>query len=142
MDKTLLEVDTGTFRTRNYEDEYRNSKDGEERARIINEFINDFCKANGIPEDGLGFRGALENQISSYGSSFLKQNNAFLKWIVNFNDYNGPESLRNISNDDYNNLIELYGKNIIVEKDLRGTGPRKTATPIFVKDFFNKVWEK
>ena len=131
-----------SFRTTDFEKAYGEVSSPEERDEFINQFISQFLESHGITNVRLGFEDALKNLLLNTGAKAFKDNNPFLQWIVSYSDANGKDTLTSISNDDYNNLINLFSQNVIVGKDLSGKSGRKTETPLFTQDFFEKPFNE
>ena len=124
------------FNQRDWIKEYSQLSNQTDREDKINEFISAFLIAHNIPSD-IGFRDALVNWILLIGEKGFKEStNPFLTWIIQYNKVVG--GLSEVSNEAFNNLLDIYSNNIIFDSDLRGTSTLGTKSIIFNKDFYMK----
>lgn len=112
-----------------------NTTDYDELDSLIEKFINEFLVSNNIPTN-IGFKNSLKKQLEAFGGEGLTNKNPFLGWIKQYNTKVG--GLSDITDSAYQNLIDIYAKNIILDEDLEGTGSVGTKSLLFTSSLFKK----
>ena len=130
----LLEADNKSFNQRDWATEYSQLSTDSDREKLIDEFISSFLISKNIPE--IKFRNALKSYLLLGAPDSLNKNNPFLLWINLYNQK--VRAITDIDDDDFNNLINLHGNQIILDEDLTGTGRLGTKSIIFNSDLFKQ----
>jgi hypothetical protein len=132
---TLYEASVGDT---SYSQEYSSSADKEE---VANKFLDAFEKHYNLKLN-LNLRQAIVKHIDSLGGgaalNYLQ--NPYLQFLVNYNKAGLDVSQFNAV--DYDNLIHLYGDEIISQDNMFATGQRGKEDILFVESLWKNSYEE